>query len=415
MRLPFGMALLIVLSVALSSAQANVNRAKAQGPHGAVTGTVYCADTNAPARLAIVYLIPRAGEQSGQVALTETDLEGRLAIGHIMPGSYYVSVKFPGYLDPFQPPPGGSLEKLTEEQQKKLAASAVMVTVAGDQTATVSVRLDRAAAVEGAVLYDDGSPAIGLHIMIHPRNADTHVKPEDMGFANIMSIAGSLQQTTDDHGHFRLLGVSPGEYLVNTILSAIPRSAPDDGSFLATGINTMPVGAMKVYYGDTMRASDAKVVKVVSGETVAGTDITIPLSKLHTVSGTVLLPGGGQAESATVRMFYADTHEFARMAVARHGEFEMAYVPEGSYVLQAVADPQAAQRGTPENTGIVMTGGVNILLGAMIFGQTPEFTAGGQGATPLDVHGEVSGVTVTAQQEQVTKPSATPSPQAAQQ
>ncbi len=44
---------------------------------------------------------------------------------------------------------------------------------------------------------------------------------------------------------------------------------------------------LMVYSGDATRKSDADVFKLGPGEERAGDDITIPLSKLHSVSGVV--------------------------------------------------------------------------------------------------------------------------------
>ncbi len=60
------------------------SNAKPKGPAGTVTGTVYCADTNAPARLAQVTLIAQRGDKTGGLPNVATvDLDGHFAISKV--------------------------------------------------------------------------------------------------------------------------------------------------------------------------------------------------------------------------------------------------------------------------------------------------------------------------------------------
>lgn len=136
-----------------------------KGPTGIVTGTVYCADTNAPARLAQVTLIAQSGYKIASPQNVGTvDLDGHFAIGKVPEGKYFVSVKQAGYLDPTASLKDKNLEALNETAGKNLEKRLVAVIVSAKQPVDVSVRLERAAEIDGTVLYDDGSPAVGLHI-----------------------------------------------------------------------------------------------------------------------------------------------------------------------------------------------------------------------------------------------------------
>ena len=65
---------------------------KAPVPKGAVGGTVYCADTNNPARLAHISLLPIAKE-GGRSYRGESDLEGRFRIGNLPEGLLAVEIQ----------------------------------------------------------------------------------------------------------------------------------------------------------------------------------------------------------------------------------------------------------------------------------------------------------------------------------
>lgn len=390
MRLTAG--IIVLVAVCSSGSAQQPKGAKPQIPRGAVTGTIYCADANIPARLAQIMLLP-ATKQNGQTFIVQSDLEGRFAVGRVPEGEYYVSAKFDGYLDPFPTFAVRGVAGLSPEQRKQLDALAIRVSVAADQTATIAVRLERAAAIEGTVLYDDGSPGIGLHISISPKQDQAEKKPTMDAVTLLMFISEDLLRITDDHGHFRALGLAPGEYLVSTTVSTASGAARSANP-PADAVKSSPSGSLVVYYGDTTRKSTAKSVKIERGETASGTDITIPLSKLHSIRGQVLLKSTGQPPaSASLQILYADNHEFARTAIAPNGEFELDYLPEGSYILQASASTDSIPASDQDNSELVITGGSFFSPGD--FDSPSSFKQDGAAEIPLDVHGELTGVTIS--------------------
>jgi hypothetical protein len=93
--------------------------------------------------------------------------------------------------------------------------------------------------------------------------------------------------------------------------------------------------ASRVCMGNVYRRKDAKSVKVAAGENATGTDIEIPLSGLHKVSGSVAaLADAHPIAHGTVRLLYADDREPARQTdLDENGDFEFDYVPDGKYIL----------------------------------------------------------------------------------
>jgi hypothetical protein len=93
---------LLLLPLLALAATAQNNSAKPGT--GTVTGHVYCADTNAPARMATVQLEPvKVAEErgtnhpypnSGSVigGVVQTGFDGSFTLANIPPGSYYVVV-----------------------------------------------------------------------------------------------------------------------------------------------------------------------------------------------------------------------------------------------------------------------------------------------------------------------------------
>jgi hypothetical protein len=367
---------------------------KAKQPTGTITGTVYCGDTNLPAREATIYLLQIAKDANGSRSAGSTDLEGHFAIHHVHEGTYYVVAQLPGYLNPVANLTESRLQAMTDDERKALESRMSAVTISPGESAEVSLRLERAAEIDGTVLYDDGAPGIGLAVVLKPVSKQSDTPAFEQPVLPVASLMDRLGRQTDDRGRFRILGVPPGEYLVS---ASIPtsNSGPDDANPLVEALQSSGIGALIVYAGNTTRASAAKVIKIESGDASKDADITIPLSKLHTVRGHVVLKSTGQAPpAATVNLKYSDTHELARSAVAPNGEFELNYIAEDNYVLAATAASQPiptfeVDDDQNEGMGVVASG----MSASFLIPRPDKLENAAQ--VPLAVTGDVDNVTIS--------------------
>lgn len=312
---------------------------------GMVIGSISCADTNAPARFALVTLngFPRAGTQKSvdieqKTVTTTSDLEGHFVVDKVPPGQYLVVGSLTGYLNPLARFTPEQMKTMTEETRKALTASIPVVDVEADQTATATVRLERASEVSGTVLYDDGSPAVGLKMLLLGKDKDgsfVAVNPDLKGDASSFG----LTTQTDDRGRYRMVGTPQGEYLVQATLPTGITSA----SILRGGAWNRPDSRpnlsmdLKVYSGDVFRKKEGKVIKVGEGEQVDGEDIQIALAGLHIVRGTVTARRDGHALNfGSVSLLDPDDRTPERSAgLEPDGSFVFTCVPEGSYILHA--------------------------------------------------------------------------------
>ena len=293
-RLAIGIALLGIAASFTCSAQeppAPTDTSQApepQEPQGSVTGTVYCSDTNMPARLAAVVLIPASGEAADSKLTAATDLEGHFSIGKVPDGRYFVVANYAGYLNPLGTSNQVNLDAMDAEARRNFEARLTSVTVSSKVPTPVSLRLERAAEIDGTVQYDDGSPAIGLQVSAKSRselNSPTDTEPH---VAALDVSSENLSRSTDDHGRFRIVGFAPGEYFINVSVPTLS-SEVAGGHTLADFVASTQGGALTVYLGGGLRASKAKPIKVGSGEAFTDGNITIPLSTLHTIPGNVIL------------------------------------------------------------------------------------------------------------------------------
>lgn len=354
---------------------------------GLLSGSVYCADTNLPARMASITLIHISNGGFGTQGYGQTDLEGRFALRDVAEGDYYVVAVLPGYLNLLSSLTQPHLDAMTPEDRGKFLAQLAHVTVSASQPAQVSVRLERAAEIDGTAIYDDGSPAIGLRVSYRLKTAETQAGGIQARFMANQVFGQNGPLTSDDQGHFRILGVPPGEYLVHVTLPTRSSEQAERGGM--PGMLDGPFGEneLDVYVGGGLRESKAEIIKVDSGGANKNADITIPLSKLHTLRGQVLLKSSGQPPvTANVQLLYADDHEQMRSVFAPDGRFEIFYVPEDNFLLRAAA-------GSDPPPDIEETGGPAAQRQHVIW----HFPVAGDGApeTPLQVTGDLENLTIT--------------------
>ena len=358
---------------------------------GTITGTVYCADTDLPARLATINLIESAENGFAISDTTTSDLNGRFTFNRVQEGSYYAVAVLPGYENLMSVMTKSHLDAMTADDRKKLLAWVSSVAVTVNLPGQLAIRMERGAEIDGTVVYDDGSPAIGLHVSLK-------LKADQLsdGGSQITSAppiySGAAPTTTDDRGHFRIPGVLPGEYAVSVSVAVRWAESTDKNPFAE--MMEASSGAMDVYVGGGQRASKAEVTKVTASGASKDADITIPLSRLHTIRGQVLLKSTNQPpKAATVRLLYADTRELARTTVAPNGEFEFHYVAEGSFILHAASSPELlphVDSGDGDDSGFGFPAGRS----SMILQPGGDVSDGGE-EIPLVVTGDMDGVSIS--------------------
>ena len=313
------------------------NSSAAKPGTGTVTGHVYCADTNAPSRVASVQLEPvkdtkRSGTShfSGDApasGISRTGFDGSFTLAKVPPGSYYVVASAQGYLSPMpnddesddvepQPPPG------------QPAVVIPRVDVQADQAASIDIRLERGAAISGAVRFDDGSPASGVMVMVLHRSKDKWVPSTPQ-----MPFAAPIPPATDDVGHYRVSGLRDRDYVLMAILS---RTDFESRGARTTGLFGVERSSLRIYSGDTPHISDAVPIKLGPGEERSGEDITILLSKFHSISGVVTATGDGHAINSGHLAIEDpnDKEDIVDAELGSDGAFHLEGVPEGTYTLR---------------------------------------------------------------------------------
>jgi hypothetical protein len=365
-----------------------------------VTGHVFCADSNAPARFAKVLLKSTEGDHSGEdfiKRLTENiekiaakngetapvkppaedkkqavaaatkgmtqaldmmnastvGLDGEFKFAGVKPGTYYVHVLYPGYIDSYGQFSDADFTS-TDPAIRARIAQVPTVTVTGTDSARAIVRIERGAAISGRILYDDGSPASGWVLStIKPGSLDSGADAASVTMNQALAMSGATQLAkTDDLGHFRITGLAAGDYALraNLIATSIGITAANIGDG-GSGIN------LAVYAGNTFDRATAKAISVSAGEEYTGADITIPDRSLHNITGHVYAKSDSHTLNVgQVTLTSKSNPALHLMAAIRDdGSFNFEYLPGGiTYTVKVedAADGKNSPDATPGFMGI---------------------------------------------------------------
>jgi hypothetical protein len=189
---------------------------------------------------------------------------------------------------------------------------------------------------------------------------------------------------TDDLGHFRITGLLGGTYLLHVNVS-IDDMYVDSVLEQPNMISSNTHYSLDYYSGDTARKRDAKPIDLDSSQEMSSANITIPVSKLHAVSGAIVEAKSGRAiNSGKVTLVYADGGEDAVSTKVESDEpvFRMPFVPEGSYTIK-VSDAAEVNREEISNGPGVMPPFHTVEKVIRKYGTAEQ---------PLVVTGDVSGV-----------------------
>ncbi len=321
-------------------------RSKHQTPTpttGTVKGHILCADTQRPARFAEVSLFHKPSPTGSSTQATtdpgtaqnllllngRTLLDGSYVIDDVPPGEYYLLADLPGYI-----PPISHVSQADADDLDKVLQDAPKVQVVAGRTVTVDFALRHGATIKGTAQFEDGTPLRAATVFAENLAGDS-VNP---GLDMIRH--GKDLATTDDEGSFRIFGLAPGKYRLRLDLRVadgtrlFSEGPPNARMFTQkdskiTGVN------LALYPPGTLRRSKATIFEIKGDETVTGADLTVDLSSLHSITGTVLLDGDGKTSRGFAGLVDDTDGTFSRMAdIEPNGSFQIDYIPEGTYTLR---------------------------------------------------------------------------------
>jgi hypothetical protein len=280
------------------------------GGRGSIAGRVTSA-SGEPIPCAIVRFMA-TGPQIPQVY---TDRQGRYALEGLSTGSFIVLALKSGYLP------------LRYGQRDPGDAHVAVVLREGERRDGIDLVLPRESILTGTVMDEHGEPLEG--VAITPVQYWGNERPSRL-------LMTASARPTDDRGHYRVIGLVPGTYVVS---ARVRGELFSDGR--TTGYNT-------TYYPGTGDSSMARRVTVEAGRDFAGVDIVVAPTTTATVRGTVVdtagAPFSGPVSMAPSRQSAGLSVESWSTTADRTGAFVLRNVPPGRYVLKAPATPQNSDR-----------------------------------------------------------------------
>ena len=207
--------LLIIPTAALSVSTASQDLSSA----ALLVGQVVDAATGRPLTGALVTLTGPPPADGRPRPRLMTGADGRFVFRDLQRGAYTITVARNGYVDGAygRTRPGGPSVPLTVTDGQRL----------GD----VAIRLWRHAAITGTVVDESGEPQIGVQVRALQRG----VPPGQRRFVPVASAS------TDDRGLYRLGGLTPGDYLVVSVMRYASVSRSEFAAALSPALDRLSV------------------------------------------------------------------------------------------------------------------------------------------------------------------------------
>ena len=286
---------------------------QAEAPRGTaiIRGSIVAADTGTPIRRAQVRLSGQG--VSGRVATT--DERGRFEIKELPAGRYTVTASKGGFVP------------LQYGQRRPWESGTPLDLGDGQVLDKIVIGLPRGSVITGRITDEFGEPVANAVVSAMRYGYQAGAR---------RLIAGSGQNsrdTTDDQGHFRLFGLSPGEYVVSASLRAGGDVTDPAGE---------PTGYAATYYPGTPNVSEAQRVNVAVAQEASNVTFALIATRLVRVSGAVINSQGqpvtnGMVMLAPANMRFAGGGAMAQTATTRidgSGQFRLSNVTPGRYVAQ---------------------------------------------------------------------------------
>jgi hypothetical protein len=276
-----------------------------------VQGTVIDSVSRLPIPRVHVTLQGQAGGQPVRYGTTSS-ADGSFSITGISPGSYSAGGERIGFVSSWQ------------------ARGRTSVAVKADERKTgVEVQLTPTGSITGRVTDSDGEPVEGASVQAE-------------------GARGGRSGTTDEHGQFRIGGLTPGKYSVRADHSQILGGRPEirtDG--------TVEVHHAVTYYPAALTQREAGKVTVPPGGETSGADIRLVRVPFVRVSGRVVgMPQNAEQAFIEVSQGGGGTGT----TLAPDGSFEMWRLNPGKYKLSAEWSAPNGERIQTARTEIDVAG-----------------------------------------------------------
>ena len=321
-------------------------------PTGRITGRVVASDNGRPVKRARVFVTAAELSAGGRGVLT--DDQGVFDLTELPAGRYTLTVSKSGFVS------------LSYGQRRPLQAGTPLQLADGQQLKGIAFQLPRGSVIGGRVLDEDGEAMPGVAVRV--------MRYQYLQGARRLTPAGAGQ--TDDKGQYRVWGLMPGDYYVNAtarggfggpfgqfgpgafggpggpggpgggraaFAGRGGRGGPGAGA--PVGNDQEQINYAPTYFPGVASVSEAKPIAVGLSEEVLDINFNMQLVHVSRITGHVVNPDGTPVTSGNVNLAIdvagARGNQIGMNYGGRiqwDGEFTIANVPPGRYMLRARGD-----------------------------------------------------------------------------
>jgi hypothetical protein len=288
--------LAIIAAAALSAQQPQ----PAKPPTGIIRGRITASDGR-PLRQAEV----RVESANSGSRTAPTDAGGNYAIDSLAPDSYLVSASKQGFAT-------------VERGQRQLSYPGTRLRLGDGEVLTrIDLVLPRAGSLSGRVVDENGDPMQGVTVsLLSLKSSEGRTSP-----VNVMR-----SRPTDDLGRFRLFGIEPGDYIVES-------TAATSGPYWLPGYT-------RTFFPGVPSLADAERLTIRGGDDSPSIEISVLPGRGATVSGKAVDPRGepyrGRVQLAGSERAGAFAAPAVQTMARPDGSFEFHGVGPGNYVVQTI-------------------------------------------------------------------------------
>jgi len=293
-----------------------------------LSGRVLRDDSGLPLAKATIVMFPDGRPQDNLSA--RTNRSGSFEFPEVSPGRYRLRAHRNGFVaQPYGARGGGP--------------GVVLVVEAGQRLEKIEFRLLPAGVITGNVRDEDNEPVEGVEVRA--------LRARFSAGGQLETVTARTART-DDLGNYRLPGLAPGAYYVQTAgMSQVVSVAPQNA-----------VAYTPAFYPGSSTQEEAQRVQVTSGVESRGVDLAITSGPSLTITGIVLDPDSGSSP----RSYSAGITRSGGTSLIglSRGEnsFRMTGLAPGTYTLVASAYEQSKMTRTGYRTVRLVDSDVHVVL-----------------------------------------------------
>lgn len=270
-----------------------------QNQQGNVEGVVLRTGTNEPIPGVSVQLQPAGRYEAYEV---QTGNDGRFQFRNIPAGNYTLAAVGSGYV--------------RSDYGRRRPSDPQLILAVGLNRAITNIELHMVAgaSISGRVSDSDGEPVAAAIV-----RAWQETFTDGQRALRLVTTV-----STDDLGDYRLFSMPPGKYYVSAVIRDKTSMSP-------------------TFYPDATDVRSAGLVSLSAGSMAAAININYRSEAARTIRGTISSPYPEASAQLTPRIPIVSRTTLGVAVDSRTGEFSIAQVSPGSYILTAMSDEVSTQ------------------------------------------------------------------------